>query len=273
MEENNKRGDQARKEKILLAINNKSFSSALAEKLNKRGYATLTIDNGEEALKYMREQNPDMALIDLALSVKDGYEVLTEKSFDRLITKIPAMVISHSGSPIEVRRIPSTSSVKDYIIKTHIEPDEVIAKIDNFFGYEFVKDNYVNNKDDPKKSQKKVLWIEDDKLLGMILVKKFESYGHIIFKAENGNDAFEYLKKDIPDVILLDILLPDIDGFNFLQKMKMNEKLRHIPVIVLSNVSKESDREKAKALGADRYMVKAVVSLDEIVREVDSLTK
>ena len=262
----------SRHEKILLAINNKSLSTELTLKLNKRGYSTLVIDNGEEALKYMREQNPDMALIDLNLSSKDGYEVLSEKSFDRFITKIPVIVISNSGSPIEVRRIPSTTSVKDYIVKTHIETDEVIEKIEKSLGYEYIKDD-ADKKKNIKTPQRKILWVEDDKLLGMILVKKFESYGHIIFKAENGNEAFNFLEKDIPDVILLDILLPDMDGFNLLQKIKMNEKYRNIPVIILSNVSKQSDREKAKALGANRYLVKAIVSLDEIVREVDELTK
>ncbi len=266
------KNSQTRHEKLLLAINNKNLSTELTLRLNKRGYSTLVIDNGEEALKYMREQNPDLALVDLSLSGKDGYEVLGEKSFDRLITKIPVIVLSNSGSPIEVRRIPSTSSVKDYIVKTHVEPDEVIEKIEKSLGYEYVKDND-EKKDKMQTPQRKVLWIEDDKLLGMILVKKFEAYGHIIFKAENGNEAFNFLEKDIPDVILLDILLPDIDGFNLLQKIKMNEKYRHIPVLILSNVSKQSDREKAKALGASNYLVKAVVSLDEIIREVDRLTK
>ncbi len=260
-------------EKILLAISNKSFSMILSEKLNKRGYATLVIDNGEEALKYMREQNPDIAIIDLILSVKDGYEVLSEKSLDRFITKIPVMVMSNSGSPIEVRRIPSTSSVKDYIIKTHIEPEEVVEKIEKFFGHQYVKEIDDSKKNFIHRPQKKILWIEDDKLLGMILMKKFESYGHIVYKAENGNEALGLLNKDKPDVILLDILLPDMDGFVFLQKIKMNENFRNVPVIVLSNVSKESDREKAKALGAVKYLVKAVVSLDEIVKEVDKLTK
>src|SRR3989344_2350385 len=200
----------SRHEKILLAINNKSLSTELTLKLNKRGYSTLVIDNGQEALKYMKEQNPDMALIDLNLSSKDGYEVLSEKSFDRFITKIPVIVISNSGSPIEVRRIPSTTSVKDYIVKTHIETDEVIEKIEKSLGYEYIKDD-ADKKKNIKTPQRKILWVEDDKLLGMILVKKFESYGHIIFKAENGNEAFNFLEKEIPDIILLDILLPDID--------------------------------------------------------------
>ena len=82
---------------------------------------------------------------------------------------------------------------------------------------------------------------------------------------------FALLEKDIPDIIILDILLPEMSGFDILQKIKMNENMRKIPVIMLSNMSKQSDIEKAKLLGANRFIVKAAVSLDEIIREIEAL--
>jgi len=77
----------------------------------------------------------------------------------------------------------------------------------------------------------------------------------------------------MPDIIVLDIMLPEMNGFDILQKIKMNEKHKKIPVIMLSNLSKQADIEKAKMLGANKFIVKAAVSLDEIIHEIATLTK
>src|SRR3989344_5269143 len=260
------------KEKILIALSDQSLINILSKKLNEEGYVPIVANRGEEALDIMHSQSPDLALIDLVLPGKNGYDVLCEKSLDRFITKIPIIIISNYGAPIEMRKIPSTSSIKDYIIKTHVEPDDVLEKINAAFGRVYEKTDEKGNIIG-KPQGKKILWAEDDKLLSTILFKKFESYGHTILKAKDSNDTFTFLENEKPDIIILDILLPGMNGLDILQKIKMNEKLRNIPVMILSNLSKESDIEKAKMLGAQKFVVKAAVSLDEIVKEVEELTK
>lgn len=120
---------------------------------------------------------------------------------------------------------------------------------------------------------KKVLWVEDDTLLSTILTKKFETTGFKLLKAVNGEEAFRFLSTETPNVIVLDILLPEMSGFDILQKIKMDERLKNIPVIILSNMSKQSDLDKAKVLGADKFIVKAAVSLDEIIKEIDVMSE
>ena len=171
-----------------------------------------------------------------------------------------------------MRKIPSTPNVKDFIIKSHIEPIEVMEKIEKVFGRNYaIPDQVSVVKDKPRGGGRKVLWVEDDKLLSTILSKKIETAGYTLLKARDGTGAFALLEKDIPDIIILDILLPEMSGFDILQKIKMNENMRKIPVIMLSNMSKQSDIEKAKLLGANRFIVKAAVSLDEIIREIEAL--
>ena len=75
------------------------------------------------------------------------------------------------------------------------------------------------------------------------------------------------------DIFILDIMLPEMSGFDILQKIKMNENLRGVPVIILSNLSKQGDIERAKMLGANKYIVKAAASLDEIIHEIGLLIK
>ena len=79
------------------------------------------------------------------------------------------------------------------------------------------------------------------------------------------------LKTVTPDIIVLDLLLPGMDGFDILQKIKMDSRLKKIPVMILSNLSKPGDLEKAKLLGATKFIVKAASSLDNIIEEVKKI--
>lgn len=262
----------SKNEKILIALSDLSLSSNISQALSKEGYKTIVAKTGQEALEEMKNSNPDLILIDLILPGKNGYDVLSEKSFDRMITKIPVIIVSNNGAPIEMRKIPSTSSVKDYIIKAHVDVKDVLEKVGKVFGYSAEEAAPKNIKDSPS-SGKKILWVEDDKFLSNILLKKFESSGYLVSKAGNGDEALQMMQNDTPDIIILDILLPGMSGFDVLQKIHMNEKNKSIPVIMLSNMSKPSDLERAKMLGAQRFLVKAAVSLDQIIKEVASLVR
>ena len=114
--------------------------------------------------------------------------------------------------------------------------------------------------------------MEDDKLIGSILSKKFISSGFNLHHATNSEEAFVYLKNDAPDIFVLDLMLPGMDGFEILQKIRQDERFKKTPVIILSNLSKPSDFEKAKLLGATKFMVKASSSLDQIVSEIKAIT-
>ncbi len=262
-------------EKIMIALADISLASLLSKVLSEQGYVVSCVKNGQEALDGMRIQKPDLLLIDPELPGMNGYAVLSEKSLDRTLTKIPVIVISSSGSPLEMHLIPSTSSTKDFIVKTHIEPSEVLTKVASVFGRIFDPASISQDMDQKKPvvvPSKKILWVEDDKFLSMILLKKFQSSGHTVLKATTAEEAFALLEKEVPDIIILDVLLPGMNGFDILQKIKMSDKSKNIPVIILSNLSKSADIEKARMLGAQKFLVKAAVSLEEIVSAVNTLT-
>jgi CheY-like chemotaxis protein len=115
---------------------------------------------------------------------------------------------------------------------------------------------------------KKVLAVEDDLFLKELLAGKLSDDEFNVSYASNGEEALSIAATEHPDVILLDILLPGMSGYEVLEKLKADENTKNIPVIILSNFGQPEDIEKGKSLGAADFLVKANNSLDAIVSRV-----
>jgi len=118
---------------------------------------------------------------------------------------------------------------------------------------------------------KKVVWVEDDKFLADIIKRKFAATKCTLFYFTEGLEALEIIKKEIPDIIMLDILLPGIDGFEILEKIKSNPNTKNIPVILLSNLGQPSDIKRGKELGVTHFMIKATVTPDDIIDKIKEI--
>jgi len=256
-----------KKEKILIIEGDGDFGESISEALKKEGYNTFLVKNGAEAMKSIVDTLPHLILLDVVLTGADGYDILEKKQAEPLLAKIPVFLLSTQGVPINMRRVP-TGSVADFLMALHMSPAEVIEKVNRHFGHEATMGAADASADANKK---KILWVEDDKLIGTILAKKLISSGFDLFHAKNGEEALEALKSSIPDAVVVDLMLPGMTGFDILQKMQMDPQLKKIPTMVLSNLSKPSDIEKAKMLGAKKFLVKAATSLDQIVEEIKGL--
>jgi DNA-binding response OmpR family regulator len=121
----------------------------------------------------------------------------------------------------------------------------------------------------PRKGE--VLLIEDDNFIGVMYTRKLENAGFVVRWAMDGEEGWQELRKQCPDLVLLDIVLPKRDGFVILEEMRKDEKLRHIPVIILSNLGQKTDVERGLSLGADDYVVKAHFTPAEVVERVARL--
>lgn len=118
-----------------------------------------------------------------------------------------------------------------------------------------------------------ILLVEDDTFLANIYKTKFEMEKFKISIAENGETGWEEAKKKKPDIILLDILLPKMDGFAVLEKLKADSELKQIPVILLTNLGQKDDVEKGLELGAVDYLIKAHFKPSEVVEKVRKVLK
>jgi len=120
---------------------------------------------------------------------------------------------------------------------------------------------------------KKVLIIEDDSFLQGLEAGKLEKEGYKVITASTGEEAMKKINEPDIDVILLDLILPDFDGFEILKKIRTIETLKNIPVIVFSNLSEEKAINKSKELGATNFMVKSNFTLDELIKHINSILK
>lgn len=119
----------------------------------------------------------------------------------------------------------------------------------------------------------KVLIIEDDKFLRDLMSQKLSHEGFSVKEAIDGEEGFKIALEDPPDLILLDLILPRIDGFSVLEKIKKESKLSHIPTVILSNLGQKEDVARAMSMGAEDFLIKSNFTLGEIVEKIKAILK
>lgn len=119
--------------------------------------------------------------------------------------------------------------------------------------------------------KKTILLVEDDVFVSDIYQTKISSEGYEVILAENGLEAIKKLEKSIPDLILLDIIMPYMDGMETLRKIKSEEKWKKIPIILLTNLSDKEKIEEALGVGADDFLIKSHFTPSEVISKVNML--
>ncbi len=120
---------------------------------------------------------------------------------------------------------------------------------------------------------KRILIVEDDRFLRELIVKKLSNEAYDVVEAVDGEQGLQKTKETKPDLILLDLILPGIDGFEVLARKKDDPTIAAIPVIVLSNLGQKEDVEKGLGLGAVDYLIKAHFTPGEIIEKVRNILK
>lgn len=116
-----------------------------------------------------------------------------------------------------------------------------------------------------------ILIIEDDHFLSSILKSRLEKDGFTVLQAFDGDEGLVLLKTARPDVILLDIIMPKVSGFEVLEALSSDPELSRIPIVIASNLGQDSDIEKARTLGARDYYVKVRTSLEDLAKMVKNV--
>ncbi|MFZ2831585.1 MAG: response regulator [Minisyncoccia bacterium] len=285
------------KQRIIIVEDDAVLRDVLAEKLEKSGYIVDRAHDGVFALEMIHANKPDCILLDILMPRKGGIEVLEELHVDPLYKDIPVIIISNSGQPVEIKRAQELGA-KEFLIKAVFDPGEVLQKVQRVLGPNPALsgvepdirmqnvtgvggvENQTTTKMTPTETNTPeipagdkifILVIEDDKFLRELLVRKLASEGFDVKNAIDAQAAFTVLEERTPRVILCDLILPGVDGFEILKRIKAEPKTADVPVVILSNLGQKEDLEKAMALGAKDFMVKANFTLDEIVTKVRSL--
>lgn len=124
----------------------------------------------------------------------------------------------------------------------------------------------------PTKEKKiKIALVEDDPFLSSMYTTKFEIEGFKVVTADDGIKGIDLIKKEIPDLILLDILMPKKNGFDVLEAIKADETTKDIPVILLTNLNQVDEVERGRELGAVDYLIKAHFMPSEVVDKIKNI--
>jgi DNA-binding response OmpR family regulator len=263
-----------KKIKILIIEDEESLVELLQDKLKKEGYDVEVALDGEKGFAKIGVFNPDLILLDIVMPKMDGYEVLEKMTEEKI--KIPVIIISNSGQPVEIEKTTKLGAV-DHLIKTEFSAADVLAKVRKCMHQDGSANNpTAANVPEPKenagakKLNIKVALVEDDPFLREICSKKLAKEGYTVYEAIDGQQALDTVSKVKPDIVLLDIILPAIDGFQILHEIRANSDpiIAKVPIIMLSNLGQDDDIKKAMEMGANDYLVKAHFTTEEIAEKI-----
>lgn len=137
-------------------------------------------------------------------------------------------------------------------------------------SYGLLENNMISSSNE---SKKKILLVEDDTFILEMYATKLLNFGYEVLTAVDGEEALKIVKEKHPDFILLDLVLPSVDGFEVLKKIKKDPKTKSIPVILLTNLGEKQDVEQGLKLGADDYLIKAHFTPSEVIEKIQNLLK
>ncbi len=262
--------------KILIIEDEKNLADLLTSKLKKEGYKTNNAYDGKDGYKKINEWKPDLILLDIIMSKMDGYEVMEKMNKDK--KNIPIIVISNSGHPVEIEKTKKLGAI-DHLIKTEFSPTDVLKKVNDYVASRSNKkksSSEAKEKTKPKENKdiKKlgvnVLLVEDESFLRNICTKQLIKDGFSVFEAKDGEGGVDLFENNKIDIVLLDIILPSMDGFQVLKKIRSheNKSKSKIPVIMLSNLGQDNDIKKSKDMGANDFIIKANFTTKEITEKL-----
>ncbi|MDA1337173.1 MAG: response regulator [bacterium] len=252
-----------KKKRILLIEDERTIANLIELRLKRSGYEVEVIYDGIKGLKTILESPPDLVLLDMLLSGLSGFDILKTLKEKNLLPNLPVIIISNSAQPVQLKRAVDLGA-RGYLIKVNFSPEEVVEKVEAVFKEGIKQDSL---------SESNVLLVEDEKFLADAIERTFTQKQYKVLQATNAREARNILGEEKVDVILLDIILPDIDGFQFLEELKKDDKVKGIPVIIISNLGQKEEIEKGKKMGAIDYIIKSDTIPSEILEKVESILK
>lgn len=245
----------------------------LVKKFTSEGFTVHAAADGAAGLSLLREKKVDIALLDIVMPILNGYDVLKALQADAKPIP-PIIIISNSGQAVEIDKAASLGA-RDYIVKAHITPEEVVAKVRQILR---LPEPVVPPTPTPAPAMVpvvdanglRILLVEDDQFLRELMTTKLKREGFDVHVAADGREGLQLIQTVKPDIVLLDVILPGLDGFNVLQQVRASgdQMVAQVPIVLLSNLGQDTDVQKGKALGANDYLIKSNLTIDEIIKKI-----
>ncbi|WP_062012867.1 response regulator [Aureimonas sp. AU4] len=242
--------DTAGRHTVLVIDDDTAQRELMTRFLAREGFAAITAPDGQTGLAMAKEMRPRAILLDVMMPGMDGWTVLARLKADPELAEIPVIMVTF----VSERALASSLGASDYV-----------AKPVQWESFRLVMDRFREEAGD-------VLVVDDDEDARDRLRHALERDGWSVSEAGNGREALDRVEAARPRVILLDLTMPVMDGFSFLDALRSRPRDRDIPVIVLSARSLTQE-ERTRLEGADRVMTKGMVSLSEVASNVRAVTQ
>lgn len=258
--------------KIVIIEDEDILGKIITSKLQAESYQVTLATDGEQGINKIKEIVPDLILLDMVMPKKNGYEVLRDIKADNNIKNIPIIVISNSGQQSEIERVVDLG-VQDYIIKAQFSPEEVLEKVRKYLNQEYTEKGTAPVVNGNSIKNIKVLLAEDDQFLSSLMAQRLGKEGYKIFSATDGKQVLKIVEENIPDLILMDIIMPEMNGLEVVKLIKSQPKFKDVIIIMFSNLGQEHEIEEAKNAGATDFLVKVNFTLKEVVDKINMYLK
>ena len=232
---------------VLVIDDDPSVRDLLARFLVKEGYRVVCAPDGETGLQVAREQRPDAITLDVMMPKIDGWEVLRRLKSDPLVGEIPVVMVSI----VDNTGLGFALGASDYLTKP-IDRQALMRALAPFRG----------------QGQGTVLVVDDHPDVRDVLARTLRKEGWTVDEAGGGEAALAYLARQTPDVIVLDLLMPGVDGFTVVDRLKANPSWAHIPVLVVTAKDLTPvDRSRLQG-GVESVVQKSGRTLEQVVMEL-----
>jgi CheY-like chemotaxis protein len=219
--------------------------------LIREGFPVVTAANGVEGLRRAREVRPAAITLDVLMPDLDGWTVLAALKGDPELADIPVIFVTILDEKTKGYSLGAT----DYLVKP-VDRERLTQVLTRLCG---------------DRPSRRILVVEDDETTRTVLQRALERDGWSVIQAENGRVALAQVAEQRPDAILLDLMMPEMDGFAFLAELRHQAPWRDIPVVVLTAMDlTEADRRRLNG-EVERIIEKGAYSRDELLREVGRL--
>ncbi|HEY9799724.1 MAG TPA: PAS domain S-box protein [Leptolyngbyaceae cyanobacterium] len=238
---------------IMLCDDDPSVRAVVQVMLERQGYRVMTVASGEEAVEQATLNQPDAIILNLMMPGMDGWETLGLLKQQPNIKSVPVIILS-GVAPEKSKELPR--DVSDWIIKP---PDVKLLC------------QALEKATAKQLPAIKVLVVEDDPDLAQLLIAMFNRHGTSTFHAQTGREAIQLSQNLIPDLLVLDLGLPECDGFGVVDWLRQYQRLSHVPLVVYTARDlDESDRQRLK-LGQTLFLTKGRINTQEFEQRVINL--
>jgi CheY-like chemotaxis protein len=237
---------------LLIIDDNVMNSDILSRRLSREGYEVLVERDGRDGLDILADHHVDLILLDILMPGMDGYQVLQSLKEDPRTRAIPVIMLTAVHEIESVIRCLELG-VDDYLTKPFNIPF-VKSRIAAVLHGRPERDG--EGRETGSGPKRHILIIDDNAMNQDMLSRRLERDDYEVLTASSGREGLDTIAKQDVDLVLLDILMPEMDGYQVLRTMKEDESTRRLPVIMLTAVSDVESVKRCIDLGADDYLIK-----------------